>query len=314
MIFIFSMARSGSTWFGKIFDSHPDILYLHEPDVDDRGLDLFPSYWFANGPDDRDLEKARLYVDRLAGNRSLHATGTRPFFRKNYRGTASRTARTAIILLGKGLERFSPIALDIRVPDLAASAAEPGRVIKSVSGMGLAERFVKAREDLYPILLIRHPCGYVASMLRGRQLGLQQLPDSLGGLLDTRAAAEMRLSKAALSSLDVVELLAWTWLLQNMEARRAVLPRGRVIRYDDYAADPVESTRALFRQLQLSWTDQTERFLTQAASRDGSYYATFRRPSAIDGWRRELDTAAVSCIRGIVTKSELGHCFFTNTR
>src|ERR1700712_4231116 len=45
MIFIFSSPRSGSTWLAKAFDSHPDTLYLHEPDIVDRGSDLLP-HWF----------------------------------------------------------------------------------------------------------------------------------------------------------------------------------------------------------------------------------------------------------------------------
>lgn len=32
--------RSGTTWLGKIFDSHPDVLYLHEPDTIRRNWDI----------------------------------------------------------------------------------------------------------------------------------------------------------------------------------------------------------------------------------------------------------------------------------
>ena len=31
-VLIFGMPRSGTTWVGKIFDSHPEVMYLHEPD------------------------------------------------------------------------------------------------------------------------------------------------------------------------------------------------------------------------------------------------------------------------------------------
>jgi len=32
IILVFGMPRSGTTWLGKIFDSHMDLIYLHEPD------------------------------------------------------------------------------------------------------------------------------------------------------------------------------------------------------------------------------------------------------------------------------------------
>ena len=31
-ILLVGLPRSGTTWVGKIFDSHPSTLYLHEPD------------------------------------------------------------------------------------------------------------------------------------------------------------------------------------------------------------------------------------------------------------------------------------------
>ena len=31
-ILVVGLPRSGTTWIGKIFDSHPRTLYLHEPD------------------------------------------------------------------------------------------------------------------------------------------------------------------------------------------------------------------------------------------------------------------------------------------
>ena len=36
LIFLCGMARSGTSWLGKILDSHPDTLYRHEPDIVER--------------------------------------------------------------------------------------------------------------------------------------------------------------------------------------------------------------------------------------------------------------------------------------
>ena len=33
LILLFGPSRSGTTWIGKIFDSHPTAIYRHEPDA-----------------------------------------------------------------------------------------------------------------------------------------------------------------------------------------------------------------------------------------------------------------------------------------
>src|SRR5215469_13402042 len=41
-LLLFGMARSGTSWIGKIFDSHPTTLYKHEPDRSMPGIPMFP--------------------------------------------------------------------------------------------------------------------------------------------------------------------------------------------------------------------------------------------------------------------------------
>lgn len=39
-IFILGVPRSGTSWIGKMFDAHPDVLYRHEPDILVRNTEL----------------------------------------------------------------------------------------------------------------------------------------------------------------------------------------------------------------------------------------------------------------------------------
>src|SRR5262249_20243553 len=146
MIHIFSAARSGSTWLGKIFDSRPDVLYLHEPEIADRGLGLLP-FWFENAPTPEQVEAGRRYFPRLIRARSARATGTRPFFAKSYRKPLNEYARRGLIYLAKGSERVGLARFSDRIyiPDLAY-APPPVIVAKSVSALGRAEVLIKASD------------------------------------------------------------------------------------------------------------------------------------------------------------------------
>ena len=57
-IFVFGMPRSGTSWLGKIFDSHPDVVFRHEPDIDFRNTSI---PWY---PEETEpyLDEARAYI------------------------------------------------------------------------------------------------------------------------------------------------------------------------------------------------------------------------------------------------------------
>ena len=88
---------------------------------------------------------------------------------------------------------------------------------------------------------------------------------------------------------NIVDFLAWEWLLANTEAYAAVSrANGIVLNYDELAHDPEPKMRVLFAKLGLTWSDSTSRFLKQAASGDGSYYSLSRSAgAALSSWRGE---------------------------
>ena len=316
MIFIFSAPRSGSTWLGKIFDSHPDVLYLHEPDIPDRGLDRLP-IWFENEPKGEHIEAARAYLRRLTAARTPRATGARPFFRKSYRSPGAETCRRALVYLTKASERVigAHVTERLRIPDLNDRGHPAVCVIKSVSALGRVDVFIKASDGaMRPILLIRHPCGYVSSMLRGDTIGMMKAVPSLGRLAHTRSAAELGVSALALSATDQPERLAWNWLLSNAEAYTAIRAAGgTIIVYDSFANRAIAETKALFEQVGLSWRPETERFLLHSTVSEGGYYSVSRDPTkAINRWRRDLGDDTVARVRAIVTRHEIGQMFFDN--
>src|SRR5690349_13785638 len=94
VIFVFGLPRSGTTWLAKIFDSHPDVLYRHEPDISVRGSEL-PRYCALDEVEPH-LARTREYLERLAEVRSLKAAGPLPVFAKDHRSTPARLLRAAL--------------------------------------------------------------------------------------------------------------------------------------------------------------------------------------------------------------------------
>jgi len=314
MILIFSSPRSGSTWLAKAFDSHPDTLYLHEPDIVDRGDDLLP-HWFdgdASGYED----KARQYLSRLSQNRNLRTVGTRPFFRKRYRSEIAFKIRTALIYAGKGLEKAGLTALSerIEIPDMARAGSSPRLVMKSVSALGRIEALVKSTLPVSPVLLLRNPCAYVHSYLRGNRMGVMRAPGRMGRLLQTRSARRLNVPPALDKTEDHVERLAWEWLLANCEAGDAVtLAGGIVVKYEDVASSPEKELRSLFSRLGLDWSDDTTLFLkASSATGESSYYSLTRDPAvSISRWKQELPEAHIEKIKEIVSRAPVGQQYFS---
>src|SRR5258707_4316970 len=87
-IFIFGAPRSGTTWLGKIFDSHPDVLYRHEPDITSPAEGL---PWFVPLDDiGRHLPVARDYLEQLVQHRSVKSVRPRPMLAKRHQGPYAR--------------------------------------------------------------------------------------------------------------------------------------------------------------------------------------------------------------------------------
>ncbi|HWU55579.1 MAG TPA: sulfotransferase [Rhizomicrobium sp.] len=313
MIFIFSSARSGSTWVAKAFDSHPDTLYLHEPDIVDRGSDLLP-HWF-DGDASGCEERARQYLSRLAQNRNLRTVGTRPIFRKTYRSDIAWKIRIGLIYAGKGLERagLTAMAERIEIPDMARAGFTPRLVVKSVSALGRIEALVKSAVPMSPILLLRNPCAFVQSYLRGNRMGVMRAPGRMGRLLQTRSARRLNVDAALDKTEDPVERLAWEWLLANCEANDAIAQAGGiVVKYEDVAASPEKELRSLFSRLGLDWPDSTTQFLQTSSAGEGSYYSLTRDPLvAISRWKQEMPQAHIEKVQDIVSRAPVGRQYFS---
>lgn len=310
IVLLLGAPRSGTTWIGKILDSHPDVLYRHEPDTLDRGGDLpkmvpepdIPA-WHA---------EARAYLLRLAGLARLKTSGKRPLFPKSFRApVADRlyVAHVNLLRLASAVPGLDALAGSVPVADLAARRPER-IVIKSVSGCGCAGLFAAALPEARIVFVIRPPLGQIASLLDGVRRGLMSLWDAMYGLETWPGARRRGLTDAALARLPPAEQLAWYWVLLNEKALGELAGRARVrvLPYRALCDDPPAGARALLAFAGLDWSPATAAFVAASTSFTGpARYFDVRRNLTGTGsrWRAVLTAEDRARIAAVVRQSDL---------
>jgi hypothetical protein len=187
-------------------------------------------------------------------------------------------------------------------------------VIKSIGAIGHVNLYRKAWPDARVIVIIRHPCGQIASTLDGinRHKFASDTPiydDE--GLLDQLASTEQGrrhgLSKDRLVAMKPVERLAWMWAIPNEKAMddAARDPNIRVMRYRDLCTAPLSEAQYLFHFAGISWDETVEAFIRDSTdpqqAKNEKYYSVFHDPElALDRWRSTLSGEEIGLIRNAI--------------
>ena len=312
-------ARSGTSWLGKIFDSHPGVLYLHEPDKLLPGKEL--PYFCETSDIPRSTALAAEYLGRLVSVRDLNAVGILPLFRKSYRSNSEHLRHVAWIVTRKATQ----LALGDRIPFASRSVPDPVTlrdngshriVVKSVSQLGRAGLLASAVPDLKTILIVRHPCAQILSMLRGIESDKFQRGLLEPSIVDTVHARRRGLTMETFLKLPPAEQLAWQWLVFNEKAMEDLVGRSgtRVVRYRDLVREPEAVAKELFAFTGLPWAEQTARFVYQSQHSNHRYryfgvYRSAEFAHNLDGWKNALPTEDEQRIRAIVAESAPGRLF-----
>lgn len=314
-ILVFGMPRSGTTWIGKLFDSHPDTLYRHEPDsVRQLAMPLFP--------DKQDAAQFRVelqqFVAGLPKARSAKVVGKQPFFAKSYQSPLSLAAYKTSVLVAKIMGQVWRGFPCVYRP--APDSSRARLVWKSIESPGRLGVCLEALPHVRAIHLLRHPCGYVASVMRGeagrRFAGKTASADDLWvlkRLLETKTGKLRGNAMGDVGKLTPDERLAWRWLLIHEKILTDVEGSARVlsVRYEDVCADPVAMTQRMFEFAGLGWQSQTDSFVrasTQSTPRamDTDYYSVFKPPrESAERWRTELEPEVIERVLRVVRSTPL---------
>lgn len=316
LVALLGMPRSGTTWVAKLMDSHPDVAYRHEPESGGR-LAHLPQLMEEDAPREQ-LDALGRFSESLWSCRDPRVCGKTPLFRKRHLRGVRHLALSLGVLASKApLRAVQRMPLPY-FPDY--SAGDPVLLWKSVVSSARLPALLNASPDVRPVLLLRHPCGQVGSVLRGEGAqyfggGYQPSEDDgvFEAMMDGAVAIEHGLSMESVRGLGAAERLAWLWVLFNETAYRAAKadPRCMIVRYEDVCAEPETWAEELLACCGLSMHEQTRAFVRESTGGDSSgYYGVYRDPlKAAEKWREELPAETVRTVRDIVQRAEVGNLY-----
>ena len=314
---LFGMPRSGTTWIGKIFDSHPDTLYRHEPDSGGtlNGIPLFADaeQW----KNHRDT--VQQFISGLPAMNSIRVAGSLPIFSKSYLSSSRFLLRRLAVLATRAAET---VARELPVPEFANyDPSHPPHIVwKSIESIGRLGCIARAAPESRGILILRHPCAYVASVLNGEsQRRFSDLDPAsedyeiLEWLLAALPHTSDNPSLETMKQLHPVERLAWRWVLSNEKALNDIAGAGNCthIRYEDICAEPYAKTREMLKFAGLTWQIQVSHFVKQSTSHHSErYYSVFKDPAVSAAkWQTQLSPETIERIMKIVRASRLGDLY-----
>ena len=309
-ILVAGLARSGTTWLGKLLDSHPATLYRHEPDRPP----LFPALPVLVDPDRAGQYTGglRRFAQGLRDLDRVRAAGALPVFRKHQEGLVNFQARRLLTVTTRLAARHLG---DIRLLD-AFGPPHPDRLRvlwKSVRSVGRLGLIAQVLRPINVVLLIRHPCGVIVSRQRGvAQRRMAPVPHAeMHELLGARSVLARRL-RARIDLQNPLEREAFRWAILNSKAieELAGRPGCLVVRYEDLCAAPIAVMERVLQAVGLPWDAQVERFIERStASTSTRFYGLYRRPESTDPWRRSIPEAIQRRVLEIVHDSPAGDCY-----
>ena len=317
LLLLFGTPRSGTTWLGKIFDSHRLTLFKHEPDRPKFGVPFAAS-----------IEQAREYrepvlqfIGRLREVNTPHSAGRLPVFRKAYRLQMLHPLHWLSVLAAESASSFG---WKLRVWQFADVYQPDVRLVwKSTDSLGRLGVILRALGNCRAIRIVRHPCGYINSVLRGEALKrfMASVPASedygiMQQLLDAARSCAYGLTIEHMRKFHPVERMAWIWVLLNEKAERDTADDRRCtrLRYEDVCQNPIEVSKQLFSFCGLDWDPQTAQFIRASTSgvdaplisNSHRYYSLCQAPlQSAEKWKSEMSDENIARVYAVLSQSRL---------
>jgi hypothetical protein len=293
--------RSGTTWIGRMLAEAPSLLYIHEPfsvtDAPSRGIcDTEFKYWFTYITSENETNfykpirnMIHLKYDFAGGLRTYRSKEGLRELRREYLSFLQYRQKRAKALIKDPMAFFS---------------AE-----------WLAERF-----DMNVVMVIRHPAAFVSSIKKlGWQHPFSHFLEQSALMSAYLSAFEREIRMYASKDHDLIDqgILLWKLIHHTMLKYRELHKNWIFVRHEDISRNPVEAFRKLYNQLDLEFSEKTQKVVeSYSASANpsetdasvGSEEILMRNSASnIWNWKSRLTTLEVETIR---SKVEAISCAF----
>ncbi len=294
VIGIFSSGRSGSTWLGSIFNSHPQVAYRFEPFHRFKSDARFTPYLTQiKNEQFRDADLPRLYDALLPAHPLLEKP---PFFLKENSRTTGRQPLWIVA-------RKSGLAARI-FSRLFTPRGRPPLVFKEISMEAVMASLLK-HTSVRVVYLVRHPCATVESVVRGQNKGVMPAGRQgvLASLLEKHDPGLAQRFVPQLDGFGPVERTALLWRIDLETGMAAVrqTDRAMTLIYENLCEDSLTWSKKAFEHVGLQFLKPTQDYLEQLQglgqdSRAGrrtdlmnSYFTVMRNPKETkDQWKNRM--------------------------
>lgn len=303
------LPRSGTTWIAKLIDSHPDIVYRHEPDTEFR----MNVPVIINSDDESYEELISEYCKNIYDRKGVRVCGKQPFFKKAYFNLFTEQLFRISVLIAKLSSR---VGISFKIIEIINAKNKKVKLFwKSIESAGRVGAILKAVPNIKILYVIRSPYGQIASVIDGETR--QKFTDTGSSaddygffeyLLTTKLARDRGITMEQVLNMTKLQRLALRWLLHNEHALAEIDEspgEAIIIRYEDVCIDPEKQTKEIFEFLNLPWHQQTKEFLSNKTDED-KYYSVFKSPiNSMEKWKEKLTAEDVSVIDQVIkgTKS-----------
>ncbi|SEK59228.1 sulfotransferase family protein [Ectothiorhodospira marina] len=310
-VLIVGSGRSGTTFLGKLLDSHPEVRYRHEPDwaYVNSTLPFLPP----KDIPEAFIEQAADYIRALMEIRAPKVSGKTPFFPKAYRSAPLEVlfrlnAMAARLVDRAGLGSKRNLILDMAPRRLLAQATT---VIKSVNSVARAPIFAAAFPDIRIIHIVRHPAGVVASRLRGAEQGVMSPTVYIDDIFDAGYTDSWTFGRDEVKRWPIEKQMTFEWMAINEAVFTSLNgnPNYLLVTHESLSRSTMTETKKLVTHAGLQWNEQTENFISSlsADSAQSGYFDIQRSPETqVDTWRQELTPQQVAWVTEIATCSRIG--------